>query len=110
MAGALQNLLRKHKEGVLLRVRVTPKSSANRIEGFYRADDGAVSLMVRVTAQPEKGTANKAVIETLAKGLVYRKSKLSITAGETSRNKTVLIRSELDEIESVLAAMCKNNC
>ncbi|MGI9482555.1 MAG: DUF167 domain-containing protein [Hyphomicrobiales bacterium] len=110
MAGALQNLLRTHKEGVLLRVRVTPKSSANRIDGFYHADDGAVSLIVRVTAQPEKGTANKAVIETLAKGLGYAKSKLSITAGETSRNKTVLIRSELDEVKSVLAAMCKSIC
>ena len=63
-------------------VRVTPKSSTNEIAGLFRASDGAVSLQVRVTAQPEKGKANKAVIKILAKELGFAKSNLEIVAGD----------------------------
>ncbi len=91
--------LRKSGRGLLLGVRVTPKSSANAIAGLYEAGNGAVSLQVRVTAQPEKGKANKAVIQTLAKALGVPKSNLTLVSGETARQKTV--HSEEDPEGSV---------
>ena len=84
--------------GLLLKVRVTPKSSRNAAGGAYHAADGTVSLQVRVTAQPEKGKANKAVIQTLAKALGLAKSDFTLVSGETARLKTVRINRAADEI------------
>ena len=74
-----------------LSVRVTPKAGADAVGGLYRADDGTVSLKLRVRAQPEKGKANKAVISVLAKALGRAKSELELTAGLRDRTKTVMI-------------------
>ncbi len=69
MPGLPEGLLRPAKGGVLLSIRVTPKSSRNAIVGLHGQTDEPVSLQVRVTAQPDKGKANKAAIETLAGAL-----------------------------------------
>lgn len=69
----------------MLAVRVTPKASANRIE----AEGG--TLRVRVTAPPDKGKANKAVIELVAKALGVPRSAVEIVRGETGREKLLRI-------------------
>ncbi len=81
-------------------LRVTPNASRDAIEGAETRDDGLVRLRVRVTAQPEKGKANKAVVALLAKTLRLPKSSLSVMSGETGRDKT--IRVETGDIDSVL--------
>ncbi len=71
--------------GTLLQVRVTPKAAADRLvveEGNYR---------IYVTAVPEDGKANKAVIALLAKHLGIAKSKLELVRGETARDKVFRI-------------------
>ena len=59
--------LRAVADGVLVELRVTPKSAADRLAGFYRGADGRVALAVRVTAAPDRGKANRAVIEAILK-------------------------------------------
>ena len=76
-----------HAEGAILAVRAQPGAKANALRG---EQDGA--LKVCVTQAPEKGKANKAVAELLAKRLGLRKSQLSLLAGETSHHKRFLIR------------------
>ena len=49
--------------------------------GLREAADGAVSLAVKVRAQPDQGKANKAVIQLLASTLGLPKSRLSVAAG-----------------------------
>jgi hypothetical protein len=44
-----------------------------------------------VTQSPEKGKANKAVIELMAKSLGLRKSQIELLSGETSHQKRFLI-------------------
>ncbi len=44
-----------------------------------------------VTAAPEKGKANKAVIEMLADTLRIHESSIHIISGESSRDKRVMI-------------------
>lgn len=69
----------------MIRVRVTTKASRNcvNIEGdLYR---------VFVTAAPEKGKANDAVLKLLSKTLDVPKSRLKIVKGETSRDKLIQI-------------------
>lgn len=75
----------------MLRVKVTPKAKFERIKKEMDAD-GAVLYKIYVTAAPEDGKANKAVIKVLAKALGVAKSKLAITHGQTSREKTIKIK------------------
>ncbi|WP_457678072.1 DUF167 domain-containing protein [Thermovibrio sp.] len=48
-------------------------------------------LKVKVTAPPEKGKANEALIELLSKRLKVPKRSISIVSGQTSRVKRVFI-------------------
>jgi uncharacterized protein (TIGR00251 family) len=95
--------LRPGKGGLLLAVRVTPKSSRDEVTGLFTASDGSVSLAVKVTAPPDKGKANKAVIETVAKAAGVAKSALSLVSGETERNKTILVTGNPAGIEALIA-------
>ena len=56
--------------------------------------DGA--LKVCVTQAPEKGKANKAIAEVLAKWLGVRKSQVHLLSGETASQKKFLVR-EIDK-------------
>ena len=78
-------------EGVLVALRVQPKASRARIVGLH-----GNALKLAVTEAPEKGKANEAVVELLADALGIAKSRLEITAGLASRNKTALVRGEKD--------------
>ncbi len=76
------------QETVRLKVRVQPKASRNQVEG-YRGD----RLSLRVTAPPEAGKANSAVVSLLAEQLGIAKSKVRMIRGQASRDKVVLIES-----------------
>ena len=80
--------LQPHPEGTILPVRAQPGAKRNEIRG---EQDGM--LKVCVTQSPEKGKANKAVIELMAKSLGLRKSQIELLSGETSHQKRLLIRS-----------------
>ena len=95
--------LRPGKGGVLLLVRVPPKSSRDEVAGLHLASDGAVSLAVKVTAVPDKGRANKAVIETLAKACRMPKSAFELVSGETDRTKTILVTGNPAALEALIA-------
>ncbi len=70
-------------EKTLLKVRVSPRSSRNQIMGWQ--DD---VLLVKITAPPVEGSANKACVEFLADQLGIKKSQISLILGATSREKT----------------------
>ncbi|MCA9212664.1 MAG: DUF167 domain-containing protein [Planctomycetales bacterium] len=92
----LQVGLQQHQHGVLLPLRALPGSRANGIRG---CQDGA--LKVSVTQVAEKGKANKAIRDLLAKALGLRKSQLELASGATSQQKVFLV---LDVEESELAS------
>jgi uncharacterized protein (TIGR00251 family) len=83
---------------VRLFVRLTPKSSVERIDGWDVDDKGRRFLKIRVRAAPIEGRANEALIAFLAKSLKLPKSRLSLVAGDTSRLKQIEIEG-LDETE-----------
>lgn len=96
--------LRSTAEGVRVACRLTPKSSRNAVDGLHVAADGAVSVKVRVTAAPEKGKANKALIKLLARETGLAPSTMSVIAGAQSRNKMILIAGEPQMLEETLTA------
>ena len=82
-----------------MKIRVQPKDGRNAIEV---AGD---KVTVRVTAAPEGGKANDAVVELLAKRLGVAKGRVSIVRGHKSRDKTVLIDDvTLEEVLAILTS------
>ena len=71
-------------------VKVTPKAATNHIR-VDEQPDGTSLVRVYVTAAPEDGKANKAVIALLAKEIGVPKSCISILRGATGRDKTIHI-------------------
>ena len=70
-----------------LAVRATPKAASDRIA----VEDGKVRIWV--TAPPDKGKANKAVIALVAEALDVPKSAVELMRGETAREKVLKIRA-----------------
>jgi uncharacterized protein (TIGR00251 family) len=83
-----------HDAGVAIAVRLRPGASANRIDGIQTMADGSRRLAVRVTAVPEKGKANQAMIKLLAKAWDVPRSQLRVVAGAKGRNKTLLLQGD----------------
>ena len=80
-------------DGVTVRVRVTPKSSKDAIEGIETTAQGP-ALKIRVRAVPDKGAANAAVAETLAGWLGVPKSAVTLLTGSTGRVKNLAIAGD----------------
>ena len=68
-----------------LAVRAAPNASADSI---LLPDEGE-ALRVRVTAPPEDGRANEAILVLLAKALGQPRSSLTLLRGSTGRDKLV---------------------
>ncbi|MCP4709761.1 MAG: DUF167 domain-containing protein, partial [Planctomycetes bacterium] len=64
----------KAPSGVKVRLRLTPKASANRICGMQTDAAGSSILKAQVTTVPEGGKANAALIKMLAKEWKLAKS------------------------------------
>jgi len=79
-----------------LHLKVVPKASRDRVVGWV-----GDRLKVQVTAAPERGKANDAVLDVLAAALELPRSRVRIVAGQTSPLKTV----EVDADESVLSKL-----
>jgi uncharacterized protein YggU (UPF0235/DUF167 family) len=71
---------------VILSVKVQPRSKAPGVE---KLPDG--SFRVRVQAAPDRGRANREVLERLAGFLDVPPSRLSIVRGEGSSSKWIKI-------------------
>ncbi len=90
-------------DGVRLHIRATPNAGLDRIDGFETRDDGATVLRVRVSAVPDKGKANAALIALLARTLGVPKSAITLVAGETARFKTLEITGDPAALADALA-------
>jgi hypothetical protein len=91
--------IRRTADGIELALRVTPKASADRLQGLVAIADGAGEgfahrLKIQVTAPPADGAANAAVVKLLAKALRLPKTSLAITSGAGARHKVVRILGE----------------
>ena len=78
--------LQSRSNGFALAVKVVPGASRNAVTGAY--GDG---IKVTVSAAPERGAANDAVIRLLAEVLGVPTSNVQIVRGQTSPRKEVLI-------------------
>lgn len=84
--------------GVRVDVRLTPKASANRIQGVERDATGAPVLKAAVTAVPEGGKANAALLKLLARAWKLPKTSLCVVSGATARRKVIKIAGDPGEL------------
>jgi len=81
--------IEKVEGAIKITVKVVPGSSRTAIGGIM-----GESLKVKVAAPPEKGKANKALIDFLAKKAGVKRGNVSIAAGQTSEIKQVVIKTD----------------
>lgn len=91
-------------DGLRLELRVQPGAKADRVEGVETLADGTAVLKLRVTAPPEGGKANAAVVKLLAKRWKLAKSDIAVIAGETARRKSLLLRGDPTSLGRTLAS------
>jgi uncharacterized protein len=72
--------------GVTIAVRVIPRAARTKIDGVRNG-----ALLVRLAAPPVDGAANDALIELLADVLECPRRQVSLVAGQTSRDKRILV-------------------
>ena len=80
--------------GVRVAVRLSPGKKEDRLLSLAAASDGGRVLKIAVTAPPEKGRANDALLLLLARAFDLPRSDLSLLSGGKSRNKLVLVAGE----------------
>ena len=82
-----------------LEIHLQPDAKRNEVAGFRDR-----VLYVKVTALPQKGQANRALLELMAQTLGVPKSALAIIRGYTNRNKVVAIQGlTAEELKNILA-------
>ena len=74
----------KAKDGIIIEVKVDPRSSRNEIVGVVDK-----TVRIKLTAPPVEGAANEQLIKLLAERFDIRKSDVIIMKGESSRHKLV---------------------
>ena len=83
-------------EGVEIDVSVSPKSGHSKVQGF---DKWRNRLVVKLKSPPEKGEANRELVELLGGDLGAR---IEVIRGHRSRTKTVLAVGDAALIEKRL--------
>jgi len=81
------------RDGLAVRVRVTPRARRASAGGTIALPDGP-AIRVAVTAPPAGGAANAAVLALLAAAWDMPKSALAVTAGTSARLKTVTVAGD----------------
>jgi uncharacterized protein len=78
--------IRENNGGVFFAVRVHPRAKKNAITG-----EVGDALKISLTAPPIDGRANEACITFLAEVLNVPRSSITITSGQTGRNKVIRV-------------------
>jgi uncharacterized protein (TIGR00251 family) len=73
--------------GVRLSIKAVPGASRTRVVGELGG-----ALKVAVAAAPERGQANRAIVELLAEALKVPEASVIITRGQTNPRKEVTVR------------------
>lgn len=92
-------MIKNNSDGLIIKVKIVPNSSKNDIiieEEFIK---------VKVTAQPIENKANKALIEFLSKTFKIPKTSIEILKGETSKEKTILLRTNDENKQSAIISL-----
>ncbi len=92
-------MFKKTETGVLISFKISPNASKNEI---IKTDEG---VKIKITAQPIDGKANKALVEFLSKYFKIPKTSIEIVKGHTSKEKTLLLKTDKPETLANISEM-----
>jgi hypothetical protein len=87
LKGLEQLHLAPHAAGCLVAVKAVPGASRDRVAAVL-----GTRLKITVSRPPEKGAANLAVAEVLARALGLKARDVELVSGPTNPEKTFLVR------------------
>lgn len=93
--------LRRIREGVIIPVRLTPKSNQDEVAGV-EVHGGECVLKARVRAVPEAGRANEALETLIAKWLGVPPSTVAVAHGGKSRLKQVAVVGDAEALTRLI--------
>ena len=88
---ATEPCVRRVGDGLTLSVRVQPRASSNEVLDVRNG-----RLLIRTTAAPTDGKANKAVIRLLAALFGIAPSRIRLVRGQAQRNKVLHISGPVE--------------
>jgi uncharacterized protein YggU (UPF0235/DUF167 family) len=94
--------VRRDGADLLLTIRLTPRAARARIGGTFTDSAGQCWLQASVTAPPDKGKANAALIALLARHLKVPLSSILLETGDTNRLKRLRLAGASPEAEAIL--------
>jgi uncharacterized protein (TIGR00251 family) len=100
----LSRFWRELPNGVAVAVRVQPKSRRPGVQGTAPSADGE-RLRIGVSEPAEDGRANRAACTMLAAALEVAPSSVSVSAGATSREKTLRVTGDATALRTRLDAL-----
>jgi uncharacterized protein len=97
--------LTRHAAGARVRLKVTPGASRDGVQGIAVDGAGRPHLAARVSAPPEAGKANAALIELLAKRWRVARSDLEVVSGARARRKVLQIHGSAEALIARIEAI-----
>ncbi len=94
-----------HADHIRLSIKLTPNGGRDAIDGIETDAEGHAFLKARVSAVPEDGKANKALIALLSKKLRVPKSSVSFVSGETARKKILRIDGDPEDLKAKIESL-----
>jgi len=85
--------IRPHENGAILSLYIQPGASRSEVSGEH---DGR--LKIKIKAPPRDGEANQELINFIASFLKVSKRSVQLMAGESSRQKSLLVELPQEEI------------
>lgn len=92
--------IRQVGDGVEITLKVVPGASRDRIVGPL-----GDALKVQVSAPPEKGRANRAVVALIARALGVGAKHVAVVRGESNARKTIRVQD--CTIDAAASALCR---
>jgi uncharacterized protein len=91
------------RDGLRVTIRLSPRAKADRLLAVAGNSEGGHTIKASVTAPPEGGRANEALLRLLARAWRLPRRDLSIVAGTAGRNKIVKVTGDPYQLLGKLA-------
>ena len=96
-------MIKQVENGLIIKIKIVPNSSKNDI--ILESD----FIKIKVTAQPIENKANKALVEFLSKTFKIPKTSIEILKGDTSKEKTLLLKTnDKEKLTNIVARLTKH--
>jgi hypothetical protein len=89
-------------DAISLYVKIKPNASESRIGELSESLDGRIVLKIYIRAIPQKGEANKELINFLSSTWKIPKSQITIVKGVTNSNKLLSVKNPPIELVKFL--------